>query len=105
MEMMKPVTNGSFGLPPWMRFIWVVGVPSAIALFLVYRLDGRQTDQLTGVERRLEVHASAAADHFGILIKVSEEVREETRQLIALMRKICVHTARTETQVGACNDR
>lgn len=94
-------SNGS-GLPPWMRFVWLIGVPSAIALFLVWRLDGRQSQHLMQIESRLEAHALVTLGAAGTLTKASEDGRAETRTLITLMRQVCVNTARTDEQRREC---
>mgnify|MGYP005815112457 CR=1 FL=1 len=60
------------GLPPWARFISLVGVPSAIAMYLVYVLS-------VGMSNSLESHEAEHA--------------REMRVLTRLIQQLCVNTA------------
>jgi hypothetical protein len=90
--------NPFAGMTPWMRFIAFIGVPAAIALFLVYRLDGRSAQELAQISADLRAHAAIST----ITAKSVDESRIETRTLVALMRQICVNTSKTDTQRREC---
>ena len=73
-------TNGNGG--PWYtKFIAQVGVPSAIALFLVYFLSSQ-------VMIAIEEHASA-----------SDRLMQE---LLSVSRQICLNTATTDSARSGC---
>jgi hypothetical protein len=90
--------NPFAGMTPWMRFIAFIGVPAAIALFLVYRLDGRSALELAQISAELRAHATVSAT----AIVTFDEHRAETRTLITLMRQICVNTSKTDQQRREC---
>jgi hypothetical protein len=90
--------NPFAGMSPWMRFIAFIGVPAAIALFLVYRLDGRSADEIAGISSELRAHTAAANYSAAELT----DHRSETKTLIALMRAICVNTSKTDQQRREC---
>ncbi len=71
--------NGS--LPPWARFISLVGVPSAIAMYLVYVLS-------VGMMGSLELH--------------EEEHAREMRALTQIIQQLCVNTADTPVDRAGC---
>jgi hypothetical protein len=90
--------NPFAGMTPWMRFIAFIGVPAAIALFLVYRLDGRSAQELAQISADLRAHSTISA----ATASVMEDHRDETRLLIALMRQICVNTSKSDVQRREC---
>jgi hypothetical protein len=90
--------NPFAGMTPWMRFIAFIGVPAAIALFLVYRLDGRSALELAQISAELRAHATVSSAAVATL----DEHRDETRTLIALMRQICVNTSKSDQQRREC---
>jgi hypothetical protein len=102
--LIRPGTNGNgngnpfAGMSPWMRFIAFIGVPAAIALFLVYRLDGRSADEIAGISSELRAHTAAANYSAAELT----DHRSETKTLIALMRAICVNTSKNDQQRREC---
>lgn len=91
-------TNPLAGMSPWMRFVAIIGIPSAIALFLVFRLDGRQASQLERIEARLQ----AQTDTTYALTQTADASRRETAALVGLMRQICVNTSTSDTQRREC---
>lgn len=77
------MTNGNGG-PWWVRAITTVGVPSAMALGLVYWLT-------TSMSQALSLHEEHSA--------------ERVRELTGVMRQICVNTADTPADRTGCWDR
>ena len=78
------MTNGAGfngAMPLWMKFVSAVGVPSAIAIYLVWLL----ASQVLGA---IQVHAD----------------RSETnlRELLPVLRQICINTSATDSDRAAC---
>jgi len=69
------------GMPMWMKFISWVGVPSSIAIYLVWFLT-------TTVLGAISSHND---DHAG-----------EMRVLTSVMQQICANTAETSTDRARC---
>lgn len=93
------------GLPAWSRFVGVIGIPSAVALFLVWRLDGRQTELDSRQATQLASLSSQVASQTLILSTVqraSDDAIAEQRRLTSLMRQVCLNTARTDAQRLEC---
>lgn len=71
----------SNGLPLWMKFISLVGVPSSIAIYLVWFLT---TTVLGAISSHNDHHA------------------EEMRVLTSVMQQICANTAENTTDRARC---
>mgnify|MGYP003141317730 CR=1 FL=1 len=72
--------NGN-GIPIWMKFVSVIGVPSAIAVYLVYFLS-------SSVLGAINTH--------------SDEHQMEIRMMTAVMQQLCVNTAESEAARRGC---
>jgi hypothetical protein len=90
------VANGNegSGVPPWMNFVFRVGVPAAIAVFLVYRLTGAIEDRL----RQMEEIQSTVIGQLSIHMRNSDAA-------IGLARQLCVNTAKNDEQIRGCLDQ
>jgi cytosine/uracil/thiamine/allantoin permease len=71
----------SNGMPLWMKFISLIGVPSSIALYLIWFL----TITVLG----------AISDH-------NDDHAEEMRVLTSVMQQICANTAENSTSRARC---
>lgn len=96
--------NGSplSGLPPWVRAVAVVGTPSVIAIYLIVVLTGALAHRVDAIDVRLTAHAEVttrAAEQLRTLITDQER---STGQMLELMRRICLNTARNDTERSAC---
>lgn len=81
---------------PWqVRAIGIVGVPSAIALFLVWSLVVGQAKDGGDQRKTLTEHATAAAAH-------AIESKETGQRLERYLQLICVNTAKMDTEKAAC---
>ena len=69
------------GMPMWMKFISLVGVPSSIAIWLIYFLT-------TTVMGAISSHNDDHAD--------------EMRVLTSVMQQICANTSETSTDRARC---
>jgi hypothetical protein len=82
----------------WARVLVRVGVPAAIALYLVYRLAGDTATKLEAVSVKLDAHQSE-------MTRLSIEDRADRLISRALLRAICRNSAdndaeRTNCEVG-----
>jgi len=78
------VTNGAIlngSMPLWMKFVSAVGVPSAIAIYLVWFLG-------SAVLGAINSHAEQHAD--------------ETRVLTSVLQQLCANTAATPADRAGC---
>lgn len=73
------ILNGS--MPLWMKFVSAVGVPSAIAIYLVWFLG-------SAVLGAINSHAEQHAD--------------ETRVLTSVLQQLCANTAATPADRAGC---
>ena len=95
--------------PKWQQALFVIGPTAAIALYLVFRVDGRLFTVVERVEARIEVHAAAAAmsdaeqaKAADAIVKASEAERAQVRSLIGLIRQVCLNTARNDEARDKC---
>lgn len=76
------MTNGANGsLPIWAKFVSAVGVPSAIAVYLVWFLGNAVLGAIT--------------DH-------NDAHTQEMRMLTAIMQQVCANTAETPLERSSC---
>lgn len=96
--------NGNIlaGMPPWMRFVSIIGPVAAIALFLVWRLDARLGTQLDLMEQRLEAHAAVTSSTATAFQSFASDSRSQTNALVILMRQVCINTATSAEQRREC---
>lgn len=92
---MKDLTDG---LPVLVKAVAVVGVPSLIALYLVYVLTGSvaTASQVESVSQRVDQHVE----------QMEQDRDEHTRRLevqIRLLRVMCASLAKTETTLIECS--
>ena len=73
--------NGMNGMPLWMKFVSAVGVPSSIAIYLIYFLT---TTVMGAISSHNDNHA------------------EEMRMLTSVMQQICANTAENVADRARC---
>ena len=87
--------NGMLGLPQWARVVALVGVPSAIAMGLVYALATFATGGLMELHQQLDVHAR-------VMILHDEEAKRGTEAITRVLYRICLNTAKTDDERQRC---
>lgn len=91
-------TNGwGTGLPIWVRAIALVGIPGAIAFFLVY--IGAQT--IPRMQENLIVQQQQ-------ILKMQDLISQHIQQqeaLYRLMQRFCANAGRTQDEKDRCYDR
>jgi hypothetical protein len=93
-------TNGNGGLgglPPWLRGIAVVGIPGAIALFLVW-MGAKEIPRIVGLATSIEAKVNALLEH-------QRDMDERQAETFRLMQRICSNAAKTEDDRARCFDK
>jgi hypothetical protein len=95
---LRPPTNGlAAELPIWIRAITILGVPSAIAIFLVW-VGARELPAM-----RIQSQANYEA-----ILTTRDLIREHANHTAAMARqlqRICSNTARNEDDRQRCFDQ
>lgn len=81
---------------PWyISAILRVGVPSAIALFLIWFLTSEVKSDISVIKEAVKIHAEAA-------IHSAEGIREQNERLTYILQRICINGARTTEDRNNC---
>jgi hypothetical protein len=90
------LANGN-GLPAWVRAVGFIGIPGAIALFLVYTT----TAEVPALTR--EVHTNSA--RLQVVQQQHAEMNDKLDSLYRMLQRICSNTASTAEERTRCFDR
>jgi len=81
-----------FNSGPWLvQAIYKVGVPSAIAIFLIWVLVTRIDGEITEIKENLRLHAVD-----------SSYIIKNTSNMQQVLQRICVNTSKTTEERNAC---
>jgi hypothetical protein len=94
--------NPLAGLPPWARFVAVVGVPSAIAVYLIWVTTSSLSMRVEMINDRLSQHAEVTSGASARLNEFVQADEQYSRVVLELMQRICLNTASNETERSAC---
>jgi hypothetical protein len=86
----------------WWTLLERYGVPSAIALFLVWFMTTRIQNDMKDMSLELRGHATISASTASRLESFTQDSRAESRSMISLLRQVCVNTAKTDEQRREC---
>ena len=75
----------------WSEFIIKVGIPGAIALWLVYTMTTNVTGEMTAISKAMNAHT----------INTDNLMRNSDEMSKALLR-ICINTAKNKQQADQC---
>lgn len=89
--------SGLTGLPQWARVIFLLGVPSAIALFLVYHLTTFGTTGIAELHRMMDLHAQEANQH-------ASESKRTDAGILRVLQGICLNAATNKEEQRRCLD-
>src|SRR5262245_42753575 len=95
----RPPSNGDstfVGLPLWSRVVAMVGIPGAIAFFLVY-IGAMQVPRIAAALEGL--HVEAAQIH--VTLAAMQKEQEDTYRLL---QRICSSIAKTDEERSRCFD-
>ena len=95
------------GLPSWARVISTIGIPAAIAFFLLGMLSGLIPSPLLTLQRSF-VDLAAAVDVHSVQssrasLDVANILRSYTEQHLRLLRQICRNQAKDELSLRDCD--
>jgi hypothetical protein len=77
--------------PWWIQVIYKVGIPSAIAIFLIWALVTRIDVEILEIRENLRLHAVD-----------SSYIIKNTNNLQQILQRICVNTSETNEERNAC---
>jgi hypothetical protein len=87
------------GAPAWLKVVFALGAPTAIALFLVWRLadgvEAQNRDILAGV-RAMQVAVQSHGE------ESSTALRDLNRELSRMLSAICVRVSQNERERAGC---
>jgi hypothetical protein len=89
----RPESNGVTlpNAPAWLNVVLRVGVPSAIALWFVFRLTTAMEDRLSRMEQIQAQVIGQLTQHM-----------QNSEVAIAIARQMCLNTAKNDEQMSAC---
>lgn len=91
--------NGQFaGIINLLYAIAKIGVPSAIAMYLVYELVSGFKQDLSQMQRSFDAHSITTLE----LNKQYEQVRIQVDKQTWILQRICVNSAKTATAINEC---
>jgi hypothetical protein len=97
--------NGN-GLPTWARSLLTIilqhGVAAAVALFLVYWMSARLTNQLDSLEVKVDQHIGKTALAARTMTAFADTQAQQTREMLNVMRQLCINTSKTGWQLKEC---
>jgi hypothetical protein len=94
--------NGTTGMPWQVRAIGFFGVPSAIAIFLVYVLAADVRSDATSAAVAAAAMRTELAQHQKHTEMLHQNIEEYMRTQLLLMRRMCSHAARTSSERDTC---
>jgi hypothetical protein len=86
----------------WVKIASDYGVATALALLLAWWMVTKQDEALGRLETSLAAHSQVSTTASAAFVSFSEEQRTQTSTLIALVRQVCINTAKTDTQRREC---
>ena len=78
-----PTFDRNNGMPLWVKFVYWIGFPIIVAFFFMSKEMGWFVDDATAYQQRLVL-----------------EHRDDTKEMVRLLRIICGHSGGTTTQCG-----
>ena len=87
--------------PMWARIVYVIGVPSAIAIFLIYFV----TNQVSGAIGNIRTEQAQIREELRLHAVDSSYVIKETTSIRMILQQICANTAATREERNMCFNR
>lgn len=88
--------------PWWAKLLYTYGVPSAIAVFLVWTLITNQGKALDAMTLKMSQHVTTLEEHT-TLTKVSDEAAKASASRVeTYLRLLCANTAHTIADRNTC---
>lgn len=80
------------------EFVVKIGVPSAIAIYLVYVLTNNLSAEIKDVRDKVDTHTTQAAE----MMRQYEQVRIQSDRQLYVMQRICINSAKTQQERNEC---
>lgn len=90
-------TDGSLGLPWWVRAIALIGIPGAIAVYLVW-IGATEVPQIKAEE--LSIKTEVIENQ-----RLMREHAEDTAAIYRMLVRVCSNTAKTEFERQRCFEK
>ncbi len=87
-----------------LRAIVTLGVPSCIALFLVWQISVAQTKQIEGIATEVSTHSVEVRHDMNALLLATQSLQTEVQREQVILRAICVNLSKTNEQQSRCFD-
>lgn len=84
-------------LPIWMRAIATLGVPSAIAIFLVWV----GSNEVPKIQRQTQVNTEALVQ----LQEHTRQIQETNAAIYRMLQRLCSNTAKTDDERSRCFEK
>lgn len=81
--------------PWWIGSIIKLGVPAAIALFLIWFIVSTISPSITFIKENLVLHADSAT-------RVGREIHEQNEKLMKVLQQICMNSAKNNQERNGC---
>ncbi len=91
-------TNTENTGPVWAQAIYKFGVPSVIALYLIYSLVNGGSAMLANVDRSLQAHIAETASQ----IKLLEDIKDSSRRMELFLQLDCIRNSKTQVDRDIC---
>lgn len=90
------------GLPWQIRSIIALGVPAAIALFLVWFVAAKQGEALPRIEQKIDGHIEATKGLADAIKSNSDGQHQHSERIEGYMRLLCVNSAKNTAERNTC---
>lgn len=81
-----------------LNWIAKIGVPSAIALYLVYMITAGISAEIRDIKDEFLKHSNQAVD----LVRQYEQMRIQSDRQTYILQRICINSAKTDQQKEEC---
>jgi hypothetical protein len=88
--------------PWWLQGIVTLGVPAAIALYLVWFIASNQTAAINKMTDTVTEHSHQSAIAAAAAVVIQNDMRDTNVRVEAYMRLLCVNGAKTTTDRNIC---
>lgn len=90
------------GSPQWLQVLYKFGVPSAIAMYLVYSLVNGGMTLLANIDRAQAAHSTISTVQSERQIELLREMKESILRTEGYQRLTCANTAKNAADRAAC---
>jgi hypothetical protein len=87
---------------PWIKLVLQVGVPAAVALFLVFQLSTKVDHNLDVITATLHEHTQETRTNAALLTTLADRSAQTQYIIVDLLRAQCVNAATTYEARQAC---